>query len=120
MTLVRRALLGLLWLTLGSALFATPIVKHDPDPAQADQIASANLAKFNNPAQALDELCFNPPYFMVVAGPDDSIGERPNYSDVLPTQLNIQVGDLNPPPTSMAISGVSLIMAGLVRRRTRV
>jgi len=119
--IARRISIGLLWLSVAGSLFATSMAP--VDPSSPEGVSAALTAKINNPRKALDELCFEPPYFMVLLDPTDSNPvdlDPPDYSGVLPSTATVDVGSLTPPPASLALSGASLIIAGLVRRRTRV
>src|ERR1035438_7154788 len=74
--IVRPALFGLLWLAFATTAFATPFRGTDP-VAALDSNDQARFEAFlrsqlNKPEQALEDLCRDSGYFLVLPDPTDS------------------------------------------------
>jgi hypothetical protein len=93
--LVRPALFGLLWIAFGATTFATPLRDIDPVGAPDSNIVVPSDASWINqivsPEQALEDLCRDAGYFLVLPDPSDSDSDSlPDFGDAFaPTQVNL-------------------------------
>jgi hypothetical protein len=84
--LVRPGLFGLLWLALGATAFATPLRTDSVavlDPNKGARFDVLSLSDIDDPKQALEDLCRDPGYFLVLPDPSDSDSDAvPDFGEV--------------------------------------
>jgi hypothetical protein len=84
--LVHPALFGLLWLAFGATALATPLRTDSVaalDPNNGARFDVLSLSDIDDPKQALEDLCRDADYFLVLPGPSHSDSDVvPDFGDV--------------------------------------